>query len=160
MWVRMLLSPFTVTLLSPPPPGSYGNLTPLLLSFWCCGDSVICQGSLTVGVVTKPFAFEGRKRMSQASPCDTWGTKHGKKLHQFPVCFRGRGGGEGGGGVRVQEVYLCTAWSIIRREPCVLDSECGNSSGYHVFQGVIVLKLKSVPTENKHTRKLTCFRGE
>ncbi|CAM9721790.1 unnamed protein product [Sphacelaria rigidula] len=25
------------------------------------------QGSLTVGVVTKPFAFEGRKRMSQAN---------------------------------------------------------------------------------------------
>lgn len=30
-------------------------------------DGCISQGCLTVGVVTKPFAFEGRKRMSQVT---------------------------------------------------------------------------------------------
>ena len=34
------------------------------------------MGALTVGVVTKPFGFEGRRRMSQAREMNACGSDH------------------------------------------------------------------------------------
>ena len=64
------------------------------------------MGALTVGVVTKPFGFEGRRRMSQASP-ETVGEM--KRLHTdgkdtSRLSVPGSTGGPGGGG------WGCCGW--------------------------------------------------